>query len=103
MHAGHSFAGNVINKASTARDNEFDALFWSGWRDQKNRAEVRFLHPLLIALGFLGRKIEYQQTIHACLSCGLDKFLKSKPVQQIEVDVENDRYLQSSAIMKCSV
>ena len=52
------------------------------------------LHQRLVIVRFLRRQIEHQQTVHAGFRGGGDEFLHADAVDEVEINVENDRNLR---------
>ena len=91
LHAGDALARHVINEAFAALDDQFDPVQRRGRRDEIDRAQAGGSHQRLVPPRLFRRKIEHEQPIDAGICGGLHELGESPLVQQVEIDVEDER------------
>ena len=83
--AGHSFAGDVVDKASCRLGNELHAVGGRGRRDELNRQKTVQAAQLGIPGGFVRRQVQNQQPVGARCGCIGMKSFKSVDVDGVQV------------------
>ena len=91
LHAGDALARHVINETFAALDDQFHPIRRRGRRDEIDRAQAGSSHQRLVIPRLFRRKIEHEQPIDSRGGGGLHELGESPLVQQVEIDVEDDR------------
>ena len=91
LHPGHALARDVVDEAGAALDDGGDAFVRRGGCDEPDGAEAGVAHQLFVGVGFLGRQVEHEQSVHARVGGVGDELLHAAAVQEVEINVEDNR------------
>lgn len=90
LHAGDTFAGDVVDEALGAAGDPFDAGIRGGGSDEPDGAHAGLPHECLIVIGFLRGQIEDEESIDTGGGGLGDEVVETDAMEEVEIDVEDD-------------